>query len=104
MEWGTMADAIIRAGIRTFGETVVYTPQLKAPREIRAIFNAEFQGVDPNIGVGIGSVAPVIDVRLADISETPSPGDRVCIRGDHYRVVEMQPDGQGAARLLLQKL
>lgn len=104
MEWGTMADAIIKAGIRTFGESVVYTPQLRSPREIRAIFNAAFQEVDPQIGVGIGSVAPVIDVRLADLGETPSPGDRVCIRGDHYRVVETQPDGQGATRLILQKL
>ena len=104
MEWSALADRIIQTATATFGEMVVYHPQLKAPLEVRAIFDAAYQEVDPQIGVSIGSTYPVIDLRLADLPCSPSPGDRVCIRGEDYRVVSHQPDGQGAARLALHKL
>jgi hypothetical protein len=104
MDWAATKDSIIRAGIATFGECVEYHAQLNVPIEVRAIFDAAYQEVDPQTGVAIGSAMPAIDVRIADLPTTPSPGDKVSARGNLYRVVSYQPDGQGAARLVLHKL
>lgn len=104
MDWATARDSIIQAGIATFGECVEYHAALRLPVEIRAIFDAAYQEVDPQTGVAIGSAMPAIDVRLADLPTTPSPGDKVGARGNYYRVVSLQPDGQGAAKLVLHKL
>lgn len=102
--WAQARDAAIKAGIATFGEAVEYHPQLSMPLEIKAIFDAAFVPVDPDTGVPVGSAVPMIDLRLADLPQLPSPGDRCFVRGDCYRVVTYQPDGQGAAKLLLHKL
>lgn len=104
MDWAAARDAIIQTGIGVFGEAVEYHAQLKLPVAIRAIFDAAYQEVDPDTGVAIGSASPMIEVRVADLPAAPSPGDRVCARGGMYRVVSCQPDGQGAARLVLHKL
>lgn len=102
--WTQAKDAAIKAGIATFGESVEYHPQLALPLDIRAIFDAAYVPVDPQTGVSIGSAVPTLDLRLADLPQSPSPGDRCIVRGDFYRVVSFQPDGQGAAKLLLHKL
>lgn len=99
-----MADSIIRRGLTVFGQDIEYHQPLRLPVALRAIFDAAYQEVDPQTGVSIGSTAPAIDIRLADLPEPPSPGDRVCIKGDFFRVMAFQPDGQGAAKLLLQRI
>lgn len=104
MDWEKAKDDIIKAGIAAFGESVEYHAQLRLPVEIRGIFDAAFVPVDPQSGVSVGSSVPMIDIRLADLPTSPSPGDRVLVRGDFYRVVTFQPDGQGAAKLLLHKI
>lgn len=102
--WENLADKIIRTGISTFGRAVKYHALQREPVEILAIFDETFSTVDPNTGAVIDSTTPVIHVRLADLPCSPSPGDRVCIDERFFRVVSHQPDGQGAAVIVLHKL
>lgn len=104
MHWEKLADSVIKAGVGTFGRLVTYYPQYEACFELRGIFDNAYIAVNPETGVPVDSSVPVLHIRLADLPCAPSPGDRVDISGCFYRVVSNQPDGQGAAMLILHKL
>lgn len=99
-----MTGGVIDACLATFAETVTYKPLDLAALEIQAIFDAEFESVDPATGTPIISNSPMIGVKEADLPRPPARGDKVIIRGIEYRVVESQTDGQAAASLLLNKI
>jgi len=102
--WEKLADRVIKTGIGTFGRPVVYFPQNHDCVQITGIFDNEFIGVDPAAGVPVDSSVPVLHVRLADLPVPPSPGDRVEIGEQLFRVISNQPDGQGASVLILHKI
>lgn len=102
--WAKIADTVIKAGIKTFGTTVEYYPQNEEPVEIEAIFDEAHVTSDPGSEIPIDTVNPIIHVRLLDLPCSPSPGDRVCIGEKHFRVMSFQPDGQGAAVIILHKI
>jgi hypothetical protein len=102
--WQDRTKQVMQACLATFGETVTYTPDGLPAIEISAIFDQEFQQVDPSTGSLVVSTQPMIGVKEDDLPQKPSKGDRVSIRGIEYRVVDYQPDGQAACRLLLNKL
>lgn len=104
MDWKKVADRVIKTGIGAFGRSVTYYPQHHECVEIRAIFDQAYIAVNPDTGVPVDSQVPVLHVRLADLPFTPGQGDRVGICGAMYRVISNQPDGQGAAMLVLHKL
>lgn len=85
------------------------------PYAASGVFDAEFIEVTPlgrgpfvsseafDIGAsgGISEARPVLGVQLSSMLSTPSQGDQVTIGAVKYDVKEVQPDGHGWAKLLL---
>ncbi len=71
--------------------------------EVPAIFDNEFESVDPDTHVPIIATQPKIQIRAADLHQVLQPADTVTIRGILYKLVTNEPDGVGTIRLLLHK-
>lgn len=95
--------------IAAFGEVnqghpiPVYTPAIGNPFNLDGIFDNAYRSVDRIPELQINTSGPVLGVRMSDFPTgvTPAQQDRVMIRGDNYRVRDVQPDSHGGALLLL---
>lgn len=101
--WTKLTDSVLKLSTAVFGERVIYCPSSEPSFEIRAIFDAKFEMVDPG-GVLVQSAQPRLGVWLSQFAQDPSEGDRVEVRGTLYDVTEFQPDGQGGATLMLHRV
>lgn len=50
---------------------------------------------------GVTGAMPVLGVQLSAMQSAPAQGDKITINGTAYLVREVQPDGHGHAKLLL---
>lgn len=102
MNWPGLANLCNLAVRNTFGETVTYTPISGAGSfPLVAPFDQAFAVVELQAGVPVTSVRPVLDVRLADLPALPEQGDTYTrASGAEYEVVEVQPGGNGTAKLI----
>lgn len=69
--------------------------------EINAVFDRDYQAVDPDTERVISSNQPMIGVRLRDLPAKPCKGDHVVIGEEEFKVIDSQEDGQGGASLFL---
>lgn len=86
----------------------LYTPRgLAAFRLADAVFDAEYEQVDVNPGDGTVSTSrrPVLGVRRSLFPRPPAQNDAVFIpkTGKTYVVRDVQPDGHGHDKLMLQE-
>jgi hypothetical protein len=102
--WQTLTSLVMDQCLSSFGEDVIYVSDGGSPVTFTAIFDNEFQTVDPQTGALVISTQPVIGVKSTDLPDEPSKEDRVTIRGVEYRIIDHQPDGQAGTRLFLHKL
>lgn len=86
-------------------QEVTYTSGPGVAVAPRGIFDALYTKVDAG-EVGVSSAGPAAFVRLADLSSDPEVDldARVTVDGQEYTIREVQPDGQGAALLLLHEV
>lgn len=115
MDWADHVDAALDVCMDTFKTSLpnVYCPLMSMPGmtpfEIRGVFDAAYEIVDMSGEVPVSAVAPALGMRLADFPAgvSPKPEDRVrvTIKGVQrsYGVWVVQPDGQGAVRLILRE-
>ena len=91
---------------RSFGETVLYTPDAGEGDEIEitAIVDQAFEAVDPNTGTIVVSQQPVIGIKDDDLPSDPQKGDLITARETDFIVIEVQRDGQAGSKLLLHKV
>jgi len=94
---------LLGIAIPTFGEAVTYRPKTGGSFQIQAVFDNEWQEVDPNSNVVVSSNAPRLGIRLRDFPSKPIQGDCLVAEGKTYQVVDVQEDGQGGASLFLHK-
>lgn len=99
--WMDMTDLVADAVLATFSEEITYEPYGLTAMKIDAIFDNEFESIDPNTGATVISTQPMIGVKNAHLPRLPDKGDSVVIRGKRYRVIEAQTDGQAMSRLML---
>ena len=99
-----LADDIVEAAISVFSEPVKYLPKSGGQYSLTGIFDNQFQQVDPDTEVVVASNQPMLDLRLEDMSFTPTKGDRVIVRSVAYRVIDSQEDGLAAVKLLLHRI
>jgi hypothetical protein len=91
----------------TFGEQALYQPAAGAAFFIHGTFHEAYKSVEIADGMGITTVSPAIGVQLSEFPVAPSQKDRIVITatglhgGGTYVVKEVQPNGIGAALLLL---
>lgn len=99
--WADLTSNVADHCVSTFSEAVVFEPHDLTPVQIDAIFDNEFESIDPNTGATVISTQPMIGVKTAHLPRAPERGDTVQIRGQRYRVTEAQTDGQAMYRLML---
>lgn len=87
-----------------FGEDIEYTPSGESSVSAIAVFDNQYQAVDPDTGAIVTSTGPVIGVKDADLPRAPLEEDEVSVRGQSYRVIQVQKDGHGGSKLLLHKI
>jgi len=104
MGFAALADAMLTTATRQFGVDVIYK---RGPDEsqIRGVFDAVYEKVDPRTGMTVTSTNPLLGVRAADLpSGMAIQGDRVVVAGVEYRVNQPEPDGEGGLTLDLHKV
>jgi len=105
--WSDLARQVRQIGIETFktDNPVSYFPQGQdgAGFEIEGVYTNEHVQIDTATPSSISSTKLVLGVDLGDFDTPPLPGDTCEIEGVMHRVVDVQPDGQGGADLVLHK-
>lgn len=96
-------NRILSHSVRVFGEEVTFYPKTGKVYKRRAVFDNEYQTVDPDTERLVSTNQPALGVNLNDFPVVPSKGDEVHVRGVRFLVVEKQEDGQGGAVLLLHR-
>ncbi len=103
-------QAVLAPAAAIFGEAMTYVPAGGASFSFTGIFDEEYREIDLAGGMGIASNMPVCGIRLA---EFPAGYDAKSAQGDQvirlstastYVVKNGEPDGHGAAKLLLNYL
>ena len=84
-----------------FAEEITYNPFGGSPYTVNAIFDDEFESVDPESDASILSTQPAILIKTADIIGGPNPKDKVTIRGTTYQFITDEQNGVGVTRLQL---
>jgi len=86
-----------------FGEPVTFLPAVGSPRAVHGIFDEAYREVDLAGGMAVTTEHPVLGIRTSDFPVLPLQGDQVNVpsRGKTYVIREVQIDGHGAAKLLL---
>ena len=107
MPWegtGGLADLAAVAVRDTFGETAVYTAPGGSAESVMAPFDAGFASIQIVDGVGVDSIDPVVDVRLADLAAAPVQRATVVVAGTTYEVVRVErDDARVSAKLFLKR-
>jgi len=100
VDWDALVHGPVAA---TFGEPVLYAPAAGGTFSISGIFDEAYTEVQVLDGVPVSSVKPVMGVRLAQFPAPPEPDDTLTIErtGTTYVVANVNPDGHGWAKLML---
>lgn len=72
--------------------------------DLNGIFEAAREVVLPGEGGGVSALMPVLTVAESAVPETASQDDDVEIDGKNYRVADIQPDGSGLSRIILERV
>ena len=84
---------------RLLGEKVEYRYKNGGSIKINAIFDNQWEQLDPDTERVVSTNQPVLGLRLSDLSQAPSTGDEVLIIEENieYVVQDTREDGQGGA-------
>lgn len=94
----------------TFGEGVEYRPLSGGRYNVKAVFDQNFEQIDPDTEATVSVQQPRIEVKLDDIPVEPRAGDKVRLYNsdskvfENYEVTEIQEDGIGGAVLFFKIL
>ena len=106
-DWPALEDRIDRAIVASpLAEPVLYTSFGGTQRAIRATFSTSGVEVDPDTSVVVRANRPMLGVRLSDLEEDPEAGDgpdEAVVRGQTYRVVDVERAGSDWASLHLHR-
>jgi hypothetical protein len=99
--WLELADLAIEATRNVFGVEAVITPAATGIAETLTVIH-DSSHTELTFAEHLQSASrPMIDIRLNDLTVTPLQGDVVVVDGTGYAITDVQPDGQGAAKLFL---
>lgn len=103
-----LVDKLLGSATKLLGDdscekTVIYESKRGGRTKIFAVFDNQFEAVDPDTERVVTSLNPVIGVRLRDLPQKPIEHDIVIARNVRYRVIDIQEDGVGGASLILHK-
>jgi hypothetical protein len=95
--------AVLGPVMAIFGESVMYQPASGASFSITGVFDEAYRGISLAGGTDVPSVMPVLGVRIVEFSAFPKRGDRLTVirTNETFVLKEVEPDGHGDAKLLL---
>ncbi len=98
-----LVNRILGHTTRILGEKIKYTFKKGGDVQIDAIFDQEWEQVDPDTEQVVSTNQPVLGVRLSDLKDEPKIGDEILILRDNkkYVVQDTREDGQGGVSLFL---
>ena len=94
------ADRLIL--LADFGETVEYVPSVGVTKEITAIFDNQYTGLDAGGSVEVSMVQPRLTIRTADAPNIDQD-DTFIVRGVLYDTAVIMPDGTGITEIALEE-
>ena len=104
IDFRTHVNRVLKHCTSTFGESVKVFPKRGGVFNIVAIFDNDFQVIDPNTEQVISANQSALGINLNDVSFDLSVGDQVEVRKIRFKIIDKKEDGQGGATLLLHKL
>lgn len=103
-DWQDLAHAAQLTLRDALGEPLTYTaigcPEVKAV----GLFRRRAERVELQDGVAVSATRPELWVVDADLPRAPAVADTCVVRRVCYRVVDVQPDGEGGSRLHLHEV
>lgn len=97
-------DRILTVATDTFGEDVEFRPKAGGSYTVRAIFDNEYQALDPSTEQLISVNKPILGININDLEFDLKTEDLVIVREITYKIEDKREDGQGGARLFLHKV
>jgi hypothetical protein len=96
---------VLGPAMAAFGEPVTYDPVEGDAFALTAVVDLAHAEVSFTDGAPVSTVKPMLGVRLADFPAgiAPQQDDQATVRGTLYDVVDVEPDGQGGAMLVMQE-
>lgn len=88
----------------TFGGDCVHAPENFPRQNFEGIWSDVYITADPDTGLMVSTSEPNIGVRLADFNRPPKKGDKIIRKNIHYFIRALEPDGEGGATLVLEKV
>lgn len=105
--WPDLINAARDVAVETLGIPFTYIDKDGAETQVEAgiFFNDFIAEPFAGDGPGVTNSAPVLGISLADLPVDPEDDDgEVIVNGQRYIVRVVQKDGQGGARLVLEKV
>lgn len=84
-----------------FAEQISYNPDGGSPYNIAAIFDNEYESVDPETEQPIISTQPTVLINTNELQAAIGPADTITVRGTVYKFRTDEPNGVGVIRLQL---
>lgn len=107
-EWSEMADDVLSECLSHFAETASFKPAGGEWAEIESggIFRETHKEIDPATGASVTTHQPTLDVRRSEVPDKDDldDDDRVFADDRVWEVVDLQKDGEGGARILLNQV
>jgi len=104
VDFRNKVDRVLKHSMKEFGREFDFYPSSGGVYRIRAIFDNDYQMVDPDTEQVVSANQSALGVNLNDFSFDVRTGDRVIVDSIMYRIIDKREDGQGGATLLLHKL
>lgn len=102
--WPDLINDARAVAVTTLGIPFVYIDENGVETQVAAgIFFNDFVAEPLGDGPGMTNAAPMLGVSLSDLPVDPADDQgEVVVKGVRYYVREVQKDGQGGARLVLE--
>jgi len=99
-----MAGIARRSAIGGLGTTVVYSPTVGDPFDLRGVWTEEYELLEGSGETAISTTTPALGVDVTDIPGGPNVGETLTKGGKTYEVRDMLTDGMGGKELILQEV
>ena len=107
MSFQEYSEILFDACSSCLGEVATYLQKGGAAFEVSGVFTKEYMLIqEGSFDSSVSSADPVFEVSSRDITSrgcSPKVGDRITVRSEFYRIVEIKPNCEGQIKLTLKK-
>lgn len=106
MSWENEIEDLLKHCVddTAFGVSFTHVPLMGETQTLLGIWSNEYEATEPSNGLAIMSATPVVDFKISDLVTYPTKKDKIIKSGVSYYVRAIEPDGQGAVALALEKV